>query len=140
MKLFIDTWGWLALRDRREDLHEDAKNVYQKYRKKGANLYTSDYILDETFTLLFKRLSKGLAHDSIERIHKTIETSLVTLEWVNRKEFNHAKRLRAKFQDKPNISFTDLTSMAIMEEKSIKKILTADDHFTHVGKGFEVLP
>lgn len=140
MKLFIDTWGWLALRDRREDLHGEAKNVYQKYRKKNANLYTSDYVLDETFTLLFKRLAKRLAQDSIDQIHRTIETNSVTLGWINQKEFNHAKRLRAKFQDKPDISFTDLTSMAIMEEHSIKKILTNDDHFTHVGKGFEVLP
>lgn len=106
----------------------------------NANLYTSDYVLDETFTLLFKRLAKRLAQDSIDQIHRTIETNSVTLGWINQKEFNHAKRLRAKFQDKPDISFTDLTSMAIMEEYSIEKILTNDDHFTHVGKGFEVLP
>lgn len=138
--MFIDTWGWLALRDRREDLHEEAKTVYQKYRKKNANLYTSDYVLDETFTLLFKRLSKRLAQDSIDQIHKTIETNSLTLGWINQKEFNRAKRLREKFQDKPDISFTDLTSMVIMEKYSIKKILTSDDHFTHVGKGFEILP
>ena len=57
MKLFIDTWGWLTLRDRDEARHEDVKEFYRQFRDQNGIIYTSDYVLDETITLLFRRLS-----------------------------------------------------------------------------------
>lgn len=48
--------------------------------------------------------------------------------------------LRSKFLDKPLISFTDLTSMVVMQECKITTILTQDAHFTHVNMGFELVP
>ena len=51
MKLFIDTWGWLTLRDRDESRHEDVKIFYRQFREENGNIYTSDYVLDETITL-----------------------------------------------------------------------------------------
>ncbi|MCL5995064.1 MAG: hypothetical protein M1546_03285 [Chloroflexi bacterium] len=48
--------------------------------------------------------------------------------------------LRLKFSDKPDISFTDLTSMVVMTELGITQIMTADAHFTHVGMGFQCVP
>ena len=56
MKLFIDTWGWLTLRDRREARHQPVQQFYQDYRYHRGVVYTSDYVLDETVTLLFRRL------------------------------------------------------------------------------------
>jgi predicted nucleic acid-binding protein len=38
------------------------------------------------------------------------------------------------------ISFTDLTSMALMEEQGIKKALTEDEHFLQVGMGLLKIP
>ncbi len=35
---------------------------------------------------------------------------------------------------------TDLTSMVIMRERSIQKILTDDDHFIQVGMGLQKIP
>ena len=140
MKLLIDTWGWLTLRDRREDLHKDAKEIYKIYREQEATIYTTDYILDETFTLIFKRLSKDLAYSSLDGIEQAIADGFINLTWIDETRFNAAKQLRGKFVDKPNISFTDLTSMVVMEELSITKILTNDDHFLYVGKNFDSLP
>jgi predicted nucleic acid-binding protein len=48
--------------------------------------------------------------------------------------------LRKQFSDKPRISFTDLSTMAIMIELGITDVLTAGQHFTHVGMGFRALP
>ena len=42
--------------------------------------------------------------------------------------------------DKPKISFTDLTSMVIMRDRNIKKVLTDDDHFTHLGMDLQKVP
>jgi predicted nucleic acid-binding protein len=54
--------------------------------------------------------------------------------------FADAKRLRLRLRDKPSISFTDLTTMVVMQDFGLKRILTADEHFRHVGMGFHLLP
>lgn len=48
--------------------------------------------------------------------------------------------MRLKYQDKPKISFTDLTSMVVMKELGIEHILTEDEHFEHVGMGLQHKP
>jgi len=48
--------------------------------------------------------------------------------------------LRKKYQDKPDISFTDFTSFIIMQELAINKVFTGDAHFGKVNVGFEILP
>jgi len=42
LKLFIDTWGWLALRDRKESRHEEVKDFYLRFRARKGIIYTSD--------------------------------------------------------------------------------------------------
>ena len=139
-KLFIDTWGWLALRDRREHRHADAALLYTHHRAQGGIMYTSDYVLDETFTLLFRRLPFTQASDSIQTIEQAIEQGYLILERITPSRFEAAKVLRLKFDDKPDISFTDLTSMVVMVEAGIAQIMTADAHFAHVGMGFQCMP
>jgi predicted nucleic acid-binding protein len=64
----------------------------------------------------------------------------LAIERVTSERFTAAWELRKRFQDKPKISFTDLTSMVIMQDRNIKKVLTDDDHFTHVGMGLQKVP
>lgn len=60
-------------------------------------------------------------------------------ERITPESFEQAKALRLRFQDKPWISFTDLSSMVVMDELSIRYILTGDAHFGRVGMGFRVM-
>lgn len=136
MKVFIDTWGWLTLRDRKESLHQEVKDFYRQFRDQNGIIYTSDYVIDETITLVFKRLPFKTAKESLSKIDKAIEEGYLQMEWVTPERFEKAKGLRLKYQDKPKISFTDLTSMIIMKELSVKDIITGDEHFEHVGMGF----
>ncbi len=140
MKLFIDTWGWLSLRDRREMRHEEAKNFYYSFRRQSGKVFTTDYVLDETFTLIFKRLPLLQAHESLVMLDEAIKEGYLWLEWITPERFEQAKRLRIKFQDKPRISFTDLTSIVVMNELGITDILTEDAHFTQVGIGVRIIP
>ena len=135
MKLFIDTWAWLTLRDKKESRHEEVEDFYRQFREKRGIIYTSDYVLDETITLLFKRLPFNIAKESLTKIDKAIEESYLQMEWVTPERFEKAKELRLKYEDKPKISFTDLTSMVVMNELGIADILTEDEHFGHVGMG-----
>ena len=140
MKLFIDTWGWLTLRDKREVRHRETQAFYHGLRDQKDTIYTTDYVLDETFTLLFKRLSFPQARESLEALDDAIQDGYLRLERITPERFEQAKRLRLKFQDKPRISFTDFTSMAVMNELGIADILTADTHFVQVGMGFQLVP
>jgi len=138
--LFIDTWGWVALHNRREPRHSEVKAFYQDFRLSGGKLYTTDYVLDETLTLLFRRLPLDQAKTSLESINNAIDRGYLTLEWIGPSRFEEAKSLRLKFDDKPRISFTDLTSMVVMKELRVKPILTDDDHFVQLGFDFEKMP
>ena len=62
------------------------------------------------------------------------------LERVTPDRFEKAKKLRLKYQDKPLISFTDLTSAVVMSEKGISAVLTEDIHFTYLEPGFQRVP
>ncbi len=114
--LFIDTWGWVALHNRREPRHGKVKAFYRDFRLSGAKLYTTDYVLDETLTLLFRRLPLDKAKASMESLNNAIDRGYLNLEWISPSRFEEAKTLRLKFDDKPRISFTDLTSMVVMKE------------------------
>jgi uncharacterized protein len=61
----------------------------------------------------------------------------ISKERITSERFALASGLRKRFQDKPKISFTDLTCMVIMRERSIQKVLTDDDHFIQVGMGLQ---
>ena len=140
MAIFVDTWGWLTLRDRREARHGEVDRFYRAVRRRRDRVYTSDYVLDETITLLFRRLPSARAEESLQYIQQAIANGYLRLEWMTPQRFEKAIELRYRFQDKPRISFTDLTSMVVMSEQGIEEILTEDDHFLHVGMGFRKVP
>ncbi len=41
--LFIDTWGWVALHNKREARHGEVKAFYREYRLNAGKIYTTDY-------------------------------------------------------------------------------------------------
>ena len=138
--LFVDTWGWLTLRDRRELRHAEAKQVFNRFLASKAGIVTTDFVLDETFTLLFRRLSFNEAKSSMEALSASIAEGQVVSVPISPAQFRAAQGLRLKFKDKPDFSFTDLCSVVVMRELGIQKILTEDEHFEHVGFGFELVP
>ena len=139
-KLFIDTWGWVAIHNKREPRHAEVNRFYRNFRFEKGEVYTTDYVLDETITLLFRRLPFDLARDSLTLLNESFEKGYLNLEWISPERFEEAKQLRLKFVDKPMISFTDFTSMAIMKGLDIKLVLTGDEHFEQVGMGFQKVP
>jgi predicted nucleic acid-binding protein len=139
-KLFIDTWGWVVLHNKREPRHAEVDRFYRKWRLQSGTIYTSDYIFDETFTLLFRRLATDLLEHILVSLDEAIRQGYLNLEWISPERFSKARELRFRFIDKPMISFTDLTSMVVMKELGIISILTDDDHFVQVGTGFQKVP
>ncbi len=139
-RLFVDTWGWLALRDRSERRHGDVKKTVTDFTRDPLGIVTTDYVLDKAFTLLFRRLPFSIARESMQLLSAAIADQGIKLIPITTARFEAAQVLRLRYADKPDISFTDLCSMAVMTELGIRNILTEDAHFTQVGLGFQCLP
>jgi predicted nucleic acid-binding protein len=136
VKLFVDTWGWVAVADRSDSGHIAATEIFQRARRSGGAI-TSNFILDETFTLLFKRRP---FEDAWHFTTSVVRSPFIDIQEVTRARFSKTIELRKQFSDKPRISFTDLSTMAIMVELGVTDILTADRNFAHVGLGLRALP
>jgi len=140
VRFLIDTWGWYALGNVRERQHNEIKTFYEESRKTGAVIYTTDYILDEMITLLYRRISAFTARSFTHRVMDAVDRGYLRLEEITATRFRHAWGLRQRFHDKPMISFTDLTSFVVMQDLRLTHVLTDDANFTQIAMGFHVLP
>ena len=137
MKLLIDSWGWLVLEDSRDPLHEAASSVYAEAARSSGNVFTTNFVLDETISLLFHRRP----FEEAARFTKGLLTSqFIEIEEVTKARFQRAFDLRLMFRDKTDISFTDLTTMIVAQDLKITDIMTGDRHFIQAGLGFRLLP
>jgi uncharacterized protein len=91
---------------------------------------TTDYVLDETLTLLRSRRGLSAAREFISKIR---ESSSVSIFWVDKNLFEKALEIFRKSEGK-SWSFTDCTSFALMNELSIGDAFAFDGHFREAGK------
>lgn len=140
MSVLIDSWGWLGLFDVRDQDHMKAKEAILGALHGGAELITTDYVLGETITLLFRRVDRNRGAEVLRDLLGFIEDANVVVERISGLRFAEAVDLRFRYDDKPRISFTDLTSIVVMEELGIRDIITRDRDFLAVNLGFRLVP
>ena len=132
--LFVDTAGWMACVDAGELSHGRACEARDTALEAGALLVTTDYVMDETLTLIRIRLGLPAAKAWWEQVEGS---SRVRWEWVGMERAEKARKTFFRFRDK-SYSFTDCTSFVVMQELRLKEALTTDRHFRQMG--FQVLP
>lgn len=132
-EIFVDTSGFYSLLAKRDSGHAAAAATLERARRRRRTFVTTDYVLDETATLLKAR---RLAH-LIPTFFTTLQTSQVChICWTDAERFETARRFFLKHLDQA-WSFTDCVSFCLMKEKRIREALTKDAHFQHAG--FKVL-
>ncbi len=132
--LFVDTAGWFAAADAADSSNAGVCAARDLWLEQGGGLLTTDYVVDETLTLLRMRMNVQAA----EKWWKQIEGSKrVRIEWINPQRSEQARTLFFRYRDK-SFSFTDCISFVVMKELKIKKVLTLDTHFRQAG--FDLLP
>lgn len=132
--LFVDTAGWMACADGSDPVHAACRMARDKALRSGQVLLTTDYVVDETLTLLRVRLSLAAA----EAWWRQVDGSpRVRWERVDAARFQRALELFFQYRDK-GFSFTDCTSFAVMRELRLANVLTTDRHFRQMG--FEMVP
>ena len=138
--LFIDTWAWLTLADDHDPGYAALLDLRRRYTEARRPWVTTDYVIDETLTRLFARRPFASAEAFCGGLFRAEGEGLLTLERITPDRFQRAWALRLRHRDKPRISFTDLTSFAVMRELGIRHALTADNHYSQVHLGFQILP
>lgn len=136
MDLFVDTWGWIALGNPRDRGHRAASRQLAVVRQGHGIVVTTDYVLDETITLLFLRQPFPKAAAFFTGILEAAALGTVTIETISPERFAKAWILRKKYRDKPTISFTDFASFVVMQELNVAHVLTDDHHFEQAGLDF----
>ncbi len=126
MKIFIDTGAFCALTIPKDNYNLKAKSTYNQLKKHRAIIYTSDYVLDEVYTLLKTRGSYKTSIKFMDQINKSHIIILRVTEEVE----EDAKNIFRRFEDK-KLSFTDCTSFALINQFSIKAVFAFDKHFRY---------
>ena len=138
--IFFDSWGWIAVVDRKDPYHKAARAFYEEYIKGGGIPTTTDYILDEVLTVLRRRLIHQVVIKFGEGIFEAVKVQKLRFELIDNRRREKAWELFKKYEDKPDISFTDLTSLVVMSEFKISDVFTGDEHFEKVNLGFKRVP
>ena len=133
-RLFVDTAGWMSMADKNDKLNKECIRTRDKWLEKGNLLVTTDYVIDETLTLIRMRI--GI--DGADKWWSQVSGSpRLKVEWIHFERFEKACRYFFKWRDK-SFSFTDCTSFVVMKELKLKRALTGDKHF--IEAEFEILP
>lgn len=129
LEILLDTAGFLALWDATDEHHQRAVRLQAELARKYRPFVTTDYVVDETVTLLLVRHSHAAAADFLD----TIESSeALRLEWIGPERFHAAADFFCKHTDK-EWSFTDCVSFVLMHELRIREAFTTDQHFKQAG-------
>jgi predicted nucleic acid-binding protein len=133
--IFIDTSAFLALENRKDEYHKPALIFRDFLLQSKEPLLTSDYVLDESYTIIRLRAGHSIAVEFGEMIQAS---DLVEIKYVPKEILREAWHIFKSFADK-QFSFTDCTSFALMESLQIRAAFTFDHHFNQYGK-FDIRP
>ena len=133
--IFVDTSAWYAVEVEDDVNHEAACKFLSTIAsgKHGISV-TTDYVLDETLTLLRSRRSLSSASAFIDKIKKS---KSVRVFWVEEGLFEKALEVFQRSERK-SWSFTDCTSFALMKDLLIPNAFTFDGNFREAG--LQILP
>src|SRR3977135_2317416 len=124
--IFVDTGAWFASVVPWDANHAAAVAWLSKNQ---ATLITTDYVLDETLTLL--RIRKELAR-ALAFGNQLFSQQLAELYFLQEADLHEAWRVFRDFEDK-EWSFTDCTSKIAVETLGLKTAFAFDQHFHQFG-------
>jgi predicted nucleic acid-binding protein len=124
--IFVDSGAWFASVIATDPDHAAAAAWLASKREA---LLTTDYVLDETLTLLRAR---GQSHIAVALGAALVAESLAVLHFCTKDELLLAWDTFQQYSDK-EWSFTDCLSKVVMERLAIHKAFAFDQHFRQFG-------
>ena len=130
---FIDARGFYALLVRRDRLHDQAAAFVAQAVHGLDRFVTTDYVLDESATLLRAR---GYGRLVRPLFGSPSASNAIRVEWTTPERFNQTQDFFLRHSDKA-WSFTGCLSFVLMQGDRLQSALTSDKHFEQAG--FRVL-
>ena len=127
--LFIDTSGWVAVVNRRDQHYEVAKDFYRQAFKNYAVFLTTNLVVAETYILLRTDCGWATASAWWEKITASGKVKIV---YADSNATFDAFTLLQKYSDHP-FSLTDAVSFVLMKQLKIQDAFAFDNHFTIAG-------
>ena len=128
--IFVDTSAWYALKATDDRFHDDAVAFHDVLiTGRYGSLVISDYILDETATLLMDTKGGSIATYFLD---EALTSKSVRLIWIDPDLFHEAAKLFKNGSDR-GWSFTDCTSFQLMHRLKITDAFAFDRHFGEAG-------
>jgi predicted nucleic acid-binding protein len=124
----------MACADGADSAHGAACAARDAALEAGRLLVTTDYVVDETLTLIRMRLGIAPAESWWTQVDGS---SRVRHEAIDALRAEKARSVFFRHRDK-EYSFTDCTSFVVMKELRLTEALTTDRHFRQMG--FHALP
>lgn len=125
---FVDTSAFYAIENRSCAEHDKALEVVRFLEEHKVILVTTDYILDETYTLL--RFTLG--HEVAVAFGEEIRKGGIEIVQVDEELQERAWKIFKRYKDK-EFSFTDCTSFAVMETAGMEVAFSFDKDFRQYG-------
>jgi uncharacterized protein len=132
--VFIDTSAFVALRNRSEAEHAQARETLAGLLAGGAALFTSNYVFAETYTALMVRVGRV---EAIEWGRRFRAGGAIDLVHLDRPIEERAWEILEHHEDK-RWSYVDATSFALIERERGGEAFAFDAHFTQ--RGLHVIP
>ena len=132
MSLFVDTSALYAILDGDEPRHSEVVAAWQAVTDDDRILFTSNYVLVETFALVQRRLG-------LEAIRGFTDVFVPLLQPVWIDEELHAAAVASLFAAaQRRLSLVDCTSFELMRRHGLTDALALDEDFAR--QGFNLLP
>ena len=129
MSVFVDTSALFAVLDADDRAHPKAKETWERLLSEAHALFTTNYVLVETYALAQRRL--GL--DAVEVLSTDVAPMLSVL-WVGKDE--HARAVAALMSARRRqLSLVDCVSFELMRQHGIERCFAFDAHFGEQGFG-----
>lgn len=127
MAIFIDTGIFVAVRNKKDKNHQRATELMRCALKADFGIIrTSDYVVDEAVTTA---LARTRSHQIAVNTGKYILSSArIDRIPVSQEDFDLAWSKFQTMKDK-FLSFTDCTSLALIERHGIERIMSFDSNF-----------
>ncbi len=132
--VFIDTGAFVARYVARDQHHRRALKAWKELSKRNWRCFTSNFVLDETFTLLARRSTYRFA---VERARAVMMSETLSILRPSFEDELEALGLFEKFADQ-EVSFTDCISFVLMRGGRIKRAFAFDRRFGQAG--FDLWP
>jgi len=129
--IFIDTTVWVGASDSNDEFHGSSAEIVKAVRLGTLPLaLITDFIIDETVTILGKR--KGVGAEQAKDICKKILSSpRVFTVFID--EALLLESLERYPRYKGRLSFTDVCSVVVMEKYGVKEVYSHDSDFDLAG-------